>query len=139
MTKRRRRFGAEFKLKVALEAVEGLKRLNELSGEHGLHPNQVGSSKRKLLDGGAAVVSDSSARQLRGQETPHAELYEQIGRLRMELEWLKKRLPGTVEANRAMIEHGHSEVSVRRQCELIGLNRSSLSGYGDLGICSSLK
>lgn len=44
----------------------------------------------------------------------------------MELEWLKKKLPDTVEGKRAMIEPSNSRISVRRQCELIGLNRSTL-------------
>ena len=51
---------------------------------------------------------------------------EQIGRLQMELEWLKKKLPDKVEAKRSMIDRDHSELSIRRQCGLIGLNRSSL-------------
>jgi len=139
MTQKRRRYSAEFKFKVALEAAKGLKTLNELSSDHGVHPNQISQWKAALLQDGATIFSNRSARQQREQEALQSELYEQIGRLKMDLEWLKKRLPGTVEANRAMIERGHSEVSVRRQCELIGLNRSSLSGYGDLGICSSLK
>src|SRR5229473_292424 len=66
----------------------------------------------------AALKGDAEARQ--------AELYEQIGRLKMELEWLKKKLPPSADSKRPLIDAGHPELSVRRQCELLGLNRSSL-------------
>jgi len=91
MSKTRRRFSAEFKFKVALEAAKGTRTLNELSSEYGVHPNQISGWKRELLEGGAAVFSSNSAQQLREQETLLTELYEQIGRLKMELEWLKKK------------------------------------------------
>ena len=91
MSKKRRRFSAEFKFQVALEAAKGLKTLNELSSQYGVHPNQISGWKRELLEGGAIVFSSNSARQLREQEALQTELYEQIGRLKMELEWLKKK------------------------------------------------
>ena len=91
MSKKRRRFSAEFKFQVALEAAKGLKTLNELSSQYGVHSNQISSWKRELLEGGVAVFSSNSARQLREQEALQTELYEQIGRLKMELEWLKKK------------------------------------------------
>ena len=91
MSKKRRRFSAEFKFQVALEAAKGLKTLNELSSQYGVHSNQISGWKRELLEGGATVFSSNSARQLREQEALQTELYEQIGRLKMELEWLKKK------------------------------------------------
>lgn len=54
-----------------------------------------------------------------------SDLYEQIGRLKLELEWLKKRLLLSSEAKRRLIEPGHPDLSLRRQCELLGLNRST--------------
>jgi len=65
-----------------------------------------------------------SGRTRQQREAQEAELYEQIGRLKVDLEWLKK-LPVTVEARRAIIEIALPEISVRRQCELIKLNRST--------------
>ncbi len=91
MSKKRRRFSAEFKFKVALEAAKGTKTLNELSSEYGVHPNQISGWKRELLEGGATLFSSNSAQQVREQEALQTELYEQIGRLKMELEWLKKK------------------------------------------------
>ena len=91
MAKTRRRFSAEFKFKVALAAAKGTKTLNELSSEYGVHPNQISGWKRELMDGGATLFSSKNARQQRDQEALQTELYEQIGRLKMELEWLKKK------------------------------------------------
>jgi len=91
MTKKRRIHSGEFKFKVALDAAKGLKTLNELSSEHGVHPNQISEWKGELLKSGATIFSNKSARQQRVQEALQSELYEQIGRLKMELEWLKKK------------------------------------------------
>ena len=91
MSKKRQRFSAEFKFQIALEAAKGTKTLNELSSQYAVHPNQISGWKRELLEGGATVFSSNSAQQLREQEALQTELYEQIGRLKMELEWLKKK------------------------------------------------
>ena len=125
MAKKRRRHRNEFKFKVALEAARGLKTINEIASEYNLHPNQVSSWKKKLLEEGPVVFSSNAARHLREQEARETELYEQIGRLKMELEWLKKKLPASIEAKRAMIESKHPTLSIRRQCQLVDLNRST--------------
>jgi len=90
MPKRKRR-SAEFKFKVALEAAKGTKTLSELSSEYEVHSTQISEWKNQLLKDGASVFSTTTARQQRDQEALQAELYEQIGRLKMELEWLKKK------------------------------------------------
>lgn len=90
MRKRKRR-SAEFKFKVALEAARGTKTLSELSSEYEVHPSQISEWKTQLLKDGAGIFSTTTARQQRDQEALQAELYEQIGRLKMELEWLKKK------------------------------------------------
>jgi transposase-like protein len=87
----RKRYSAEFKFRVALEAARGLKTINELSSEHGVHPNQISQWKQELLNSGPTLFSNPVPHQLREQEAQQAELYEQIGRLKMELEWLKKK------------------------------------------------
>jgi transposase-like protein len=86
-----KRHSAQFKFKVALEAAKGSKTLNELAAEYGLHPSQISEWKHKLLEEGPSVFSTYTIRQQREQEAQQAELYEQIGRLKMELEWLKKK------------------------------------------------
>jgi transposase-like protein len=90
MPKRKRR-SAEFKFKVALEAAKGTKTLSELSSEYEVHATQISEWKNQLLKDGASLFSMTTARQRRDQEGLQAELYEQIGRLKMELEWLKKK------------------------------------------------
>ena len=91
MSKKRRRYSAEYKFKVALEAAKGTKTLAEIASETGVHPNQISQWKRQLLEDGAHVFSSNRARRQRELGKREAALYEQIGRLKMELEWLKKK------------------------------------------------
>lgn len=91
MTRKRKKYSSQFKFKVALEAVKGQQTLNEIASQHSVHPNQVSSWKKQLLEEGEAVFGQDAVRQLKDQESREAELYEQIGRLKMELEWLKKK------------------------------------------------
>ncbi len=93
MSRKRRQHSQQFKFKGALEASKGMKTLNELASEYSVHPTQISSWKKQLLDGGAEVFSRGSDRGQQEQESREAELYEQIGRLKMELEWLKKVAP----------------------------------------------
>ena len=91
MSKKRRQYSAEFKFKVALEASQGNKTLNEIASEREVHPNQISQWKRQLLEDGASLFSRNGAQQEREFDKLETELYEQIGRLKMELEWLKKK------------------------------------------------
>ena len=91
MTKKRRQYSKEFKFKIALEAVKGVKTVSQLAAEHNLHPTQIGQWKKQLLQQGSTVFTRPNDRQQREQQDREAELYEQIGRLKMELEWLKKK------------------------------------------------
>ena len=87
-----KRHSAQFKFKVALEAAKGTKTLSELASEYGLHPSQISEWKGQLVREGASVFSTTTARQEKEQKAVQVELYEQIGRLKMELEWLKKKV-----------------------------------------------
>ena len=90
MTTKRRVFGASFKARVASAAVRGDKTTAQLAGKFGVHGNQVSSWKKQLLEGAAELFADGRAR----KDEPTAkeeELFEQIGRLKMEVEWLKKK------------------------------------------------
>ena len=91
MGRKRRQFSNQFKFTVALEAVKGLKTVNQIAGEYSVHPNQVSTWKRQLLAEGPAVFSSNHDKVLHEQAVRETELYEQIGRLKMELEWLKKK------------------------------------------------
>jgi transposase-like protein len=92
VAEKRRRYSAEFKFKVALEAAKGTKAIGEIASDTGVHPNQIGQWKRQLLEDGVDLFRPTNARQQREQEKLEADLYEQIGRLKMELEWLKKKV-----------------------------------------------
>jgi transposase-like protein len=90
MTRKRRVFGAAFKAKVALAAVRGDKTTAQLAGEFSVHTSQVTAWKKQLLEQAAGLFEDGRQRrdELAANEQ---ELYEQIGRLKMEVEWLKKK------------------------------------------------
>ena len=125
MGAKRRRIEAGVKAKVALAAVRGERTTSQLVSAFGVHATQVGPWKRRLLEGAADLFSDDHRREVQQQDALIAELYEQIGRLQMELGWLEKKLPDSIEFKRGCIEPGHPQLSVRQQCELLGLNRSS--------------
>jgi transposase-like protein len=91
MSKKRLRYSAQFKFQLALEAAKGLKTINELASEHSVHPNQVSEWKRQLLEAGNTIFSRGGGGFQREQQEQEVALYEHIGRLKMELEWLKKK------------------------------------------------
>ena len=91
MTKRRNKYSSQFKFKVALEAVKERTTINEIASSNSIHPNQVSTWKKRLLVEGPTVFGQQTARKLQEQTARESELFEQIGRLKMELEWLKKK------------------------------------------------
>ena len=91
MARKRSVRGAAFKAKVALAASRGDKTLSELSSKFKVHPTQISEWKKRLLEGAVELFEDGRKRKRSASEVPEPELYEQIGRLKMELEWLKKK------------------------------------------------
>lgn len=91
MSKKRRRYSTQFKFKVALEAVKEQKTISELASQYEVHPTMVRSWKKQLVTGGAEIFEQGSKKKADPDQIPASELYEQIGRLKMELEWLKKK------------------------------------------------
>ena len=89
---RQKRHPAAFKAKVALEAVKQTRTLAELSRAFQVHPVQISQWKKQLLDGVESLFSDGRRRERDESLAIQAELYEQIGRLNMEVEWLKKKV-----------------------------------------------
>ena len=90
MSRKRRRFSASFKARVALAAVKGDKTTAQLASQYGVYANQISAWKKQLLGGAAELFADGRGRQQEAAACEE-ELYEQIGRLKMELEWLKKK------------------------------------------------
>jgi transposase-like protein len=91
MENKRRKFNGSFKAKVALAAVKGERTMAELASEFGVHANQITKWKRQLLEGLPGVFSDGQREDLRQQQALTDRLYQQIGQLKVELDWLKKK------------------------------------------------
>jgi transposase-like protein len=87
----RKTYSADFKAKVALESVKGDKSLAELAAKYEVHPTQIGQWRKVLLSGLSEVFSDKRQKQDENTEEEKARLYEEIGRLKIELDWLKKK------------------------------------------------
>ena len=88
----RRRFTADFKAKVALEALRGDKTIQELASKHQVHPNQVSAWKRQAMDGLGAVFSNGAERARQDHDTVIHELHAKIGELTVERDFLAKGL-----------------------------------------------
>ncbi len=92
MSRKRRVLGSKFKAKVALAAIRGDKTLAQLSSQFDVNSNQISAWKTKLLSDASDLFEDGRKRR-QGDEVNDEELFAQIGRLKMELEWLKKKPP----------------------------------------------
>jgi putative transposase len=93
MAGKRKSHSAAFKAQVALAALKGDKTVNEVAAQFGVHPTLIHDWKKKLLAGAEAVFV-SGAKATGPPEDKSAELYEQIGRLKVELDWVKKKAAG---------------------------------------------
>ncbi len=91
MREQRKRFNGEFKTKVALEAIKGHRTVTEIASEYGVHPNQITHWKKQALEGLPELLGDKRRRQKQDHEVLVCELYQQIGQLKVELDWLKKK------------------------------------------------
>ena len=93
MAGKRKSHTAAFKAQVALAALKGERTVNELAGHYGVHPTLIADWKKQLLAGAEDVFANGTrAAGPAEAEAQKAELFEQIGRLKMELEWLKKKV-----------------------------------------------
>jgi transposase-like protein len=91
MSTQRKQYSAEFKARVALEALKGLKTVNELASMYGVHPTQITHWKHRLQKEMPDIFSARRDKQERDQEALQAQLYQQIGQLKVELDWMKKK------------------------------------------------
>ena len=125
---KRRTHSPEFKARVAMEAISGRKTIQEIAADHAIHPIQVSQWKRQLLDGSSELFARGKKSKDTGEsQAKEAELFQQIGRLQMELEWFKKSLScSDAHELRKLVDNDHPELSVNRQCALLGLHRSTL-------------
>jgi len=91
MENKHRKFNGPFKAKVALAAVKADRTMAELASEFGVHPTQITKWKRQLLDGLPGIFSQGHRQDLRQQQALTDRLYQQVGQLKVELDWLKKK------------------------------------------------
>ena len=82
---------SEFKAKVTLAAIRGDQTVTELASLYKVHPNQITTWKRQAQDQLVAVFDNKKARSVKADEKLKEELYRQIGQLKVELDWLKKK------------------------------------------------
>ncbi len=90
----RKTYSPEFKAKVALEAVRGKLTVNEITKQFAVHPNQVSIWKKQLLESISEVFADGRTKRIATENTEELQalLYQQIGQLKVELDWLKKKV-----------------------------------------------
>jgi len=87
----RKQFTSEFKSKVAIEALKGHKTINELSTEFGVHPTQINNWRKQLIKLSKSAFSGKVEKEQQSLEEERDRLYAQIGKQKVELDWLKKK------------------------------------------------
>jgi len=92
MVGKRRTFRDTFKARIALDAVRGVKTLAQLASEYQLHPNQIAQWKKQLLAKAPELFSGKAHHPEKTEQELTGPLYEEIGRLKMDIKWLKKKL-----------------------------------------------
>lgn len=92
MPRKRQTHSAALKAQVALAALKGDKTINELASQHGVHPTLIHTWKKQLLTGAEDVFSNGRQAAATDHEALQAQLYQEVGRLKMELDWIKKKM-----------------------------------------------
>ena len=88
----RRHYDSRLKAQVALEAIKNQQTISEIASDYGVHPNQISKWKKKLLDEVPEIFSSKREKRQQDNEALQDELYKQIGQLKVELDWLKKKV-----------------------------------------------
>jgi len=88
---KRRKFSAGFKSKVALEAIKELRTINEIAATNQVHPNQVSMWKKQLLQRASQIFANSKQFSAEEKDRKIQQLYQDLGELQFELNWLKKK------------------------------------------------
>jgi transposase len=91
MGRQRRQFTGAFKAKIALEAMKGQRTVQELATGYGVHPNQITQWKKQLIAAASDIFSGARERRDLAEDLEKDELYRQIGKLQVELDWLQKK------------------------------------------------
>ena len=88
----RKQYNEEFKARIAIEAIKGERTVNEIAGEYGVHPTQIAQWKKQAMEQIQRIFSMKKVHDARTEEELRASLYQQIGQLKVELDWLKKKV-----------------------------------------------
>jgi len=88
---KRKRYGKGFKARVALAAIKGQKTASELAAEYEVHPSQITTWKKQALEALPEVFARSQEREEAQREAERDRLYQQIGKLQVEVDWRKKK------------------------------------------------
>lgn len=91
MKQQRRKHTAEFKAKVALEAIKGMETVNQIAAKYEVHPVQVSNWKKELLEGAGSLFERKNAKADKDQEQQIERLERKVGQLSMEVEFLEKK------------------------------------------------
>ena len=87
----RKNYSSDLKAKVAVEAIRGQKTANEIAAEYGIHPTQIAQWKKQALDGLPDLFSTRRSDQAQSEEALINTLYQQIGQLKVQVDWLEKK------------------------------------------------
>ncbi len=98
----------------------------QISSKYGAHVTQINLWKKQVVAQLPDVISNRNKQLATDHDTQLGELYEQIGRLKVENDFLKKNLSCSMDDRRNWIESNHALLSVRQQCEILNLSRSSI-------------
>jgi len=133
MTISRKKHSVQTKVKVVLEVLKGEKTTAEITAKYGIHATQMNNWKKAVLEVLPEAFSNKRKLQENDQQALIDELYKQIGQLKVENDFLKKTLIVPLETRKMWSEPEHPELSIRKQCGLLGINRSSLY-YRPVGV-----
>ena len=91
MKRLRKQHSADLKAKIAVEAVKGQRTIQQIASHYSIHPSQVTQWKKQLVEGAPEIFTNGREHRAEADEELKAELYQQVGKLQVELTWLKKK------------------------------------------------
>lgn len=126
MTRKYRKFTAAEKSKIILEAIKGELTLAQIKSKYTVHATQINKWKKVVLAQLPLAFSGKQKQAEKDYTVKVSKLYEQIGRLKVENEFLKKRAICLPSDRRLLLDPSHPTLSIRDQCRLLEINRSSI-------------
>jgi len=125
MSKKRRQHSPELKVRVGLEALKGIEPVHAIAAKYQVHPVQVSQWKKEMLERLPEVFARKAPTSVAEAAEREARLYQKIGQLEWNSTGLKKNLRSSTAERRKMIEPAHPRIATARQCQLLGLPRST--------------